>query len=45
MRARRRALLADRGHLRSVLRAGSERAQAVADETLGHVHSLMHTAY
>jgi tryptophanyl-tRNA synthetase len=45
VRARRCALLADRGHLRSVLRAGSERAQAIADDTLGHVHTLMHTAY
>ena len=45
IRARRRELLADRGHLRSVLRAGSERARAIADDTLAQVHARMHTAY
>jgi tryptophanyl-tRNA synthetase len=45
VRARRRELLADRAHLRDVLRAGSERARAVADDTLAQVHTLMHTAY
>ncbi len=44
-RARRRALLADRGHLRAVLRAGSERAAAVAEDTLARVRALMHTSY
>jgi tryptophanyl-tRNA synthetase len=45
VRARRRELIADRGYLRAVLRAGSERARAIADNTLTQVHRLMHTAY
>jgi tryptophanyl-tRNA synthetase len=45
VRARRRELLADRSHLRAVLRAGSERAAAIADDTLTRVRTLMHTAY
>ncbi len=45
VRARRRELMADRGYLRAVLRCGSERARAIADDTLAQVHSLMHTAY
>ena len=45
VRARRRELLADRGYLRTVLRAGSERARAIADDTLAQVHALMHTVY
>jgi tryptophanyl-tRNA synthetase len=44
-RARRRALLADRGHLRAVLRAGSGRAAAIAEDTLARVRALMHTSY
>jgi tryptophanyl-tRNA synthetase len=45
VRARRRELIADRGYLRAVLRSGSERARAIAEDTLAHVHTLMHTAY
>jgi tryptophanyl-tRNA synthetase len=45
VRARRRELMADRGYLRAVLRRGSERARAIADDTLAQVHALMHTAY
>lgn len=45
VRARRRELLADRAYLRAVLRAGSERARAIADDTLTQVHALMHTVY
>jgi tryptophanyl-tRNA synthetase len=45
VRARRRELIADRGYLRAVLRCGSERARAIADDTLAQVHALMHTAY
>ena len=45
VRARRRELMADRGYLRAVLRCGSERARAIADDTLAQVHALMHTAY
>ncbi|MFJ1707947.1 tryptophan--tRNA ligase [Kitasatospora sp. NPDC088346] len=41
LRARRTALAADRGHLRQVLRAGSERANAVADTTLAEVRAAM----
>jgi tryptophanyl-tRNA synthetase len=44
-RARRRALLEDRGHLRQVLRDGTDTARAMAVETLGAVHRLMHIAY
>jgi tryptophanyl-tRNA synthetase len=45
MRARRAALATDRGHLRSVLRAGNERASAIAEATLQTVQDLMHTRY
>jgi tryptophanyl-tRNA synthetase len=45
VRARRRELIADRGYLRAVLRSGSERARAIAEDTLAQVHALMHTAY
>jgi tryptophanyl-tRNA synthetase len=45
IRARRRELIADRGHLRSVLRTGSARAAAIAEDTLARVQALMHTAY
>jgi tryptophanyl-tRNA synthetase len=44
-RARRAELAADRGFLRQVLRAGNERAAALADETLTGVQRLMHTRY
>jgi tryptophanyl-tRNA synthetase len=45
VRRRRRDLIADRGHLRAVLRAGSERAAEIAQSTLAQVQALMHTAY
>jgi tryptophanyl-tRNA synthetase len=45
IRARRAELTADRGFLRQVLRAGNERAGALADETLSAVQRLMHTRY
>ncbi|MGW4897763.1 tryptophan--tRNA ligase [Kitasatospora sp. NPDC004240] len=41
IRARRADLAADRGHLRAVLRAGAERANAVADATLTEVRAVM----
>jgi tryptophanyl-tRNA synthetase len=44
-RARRRALIEDRGYLRQVLRDGTETARAIAAETLAAVQRLMHTAY
>jgi hypothetical protein len=37
--------LADRAYPRTVLRAGSERARAIADDTLAQGHALMHTVY
>jgi tryptophanyl-tRNA synthetase len=45
IRARRSALIADRGHLRQVLRRGNASANELADATLGDVRRLMHTAY
>jgi len=45
VRARRRTLIADRGQLRAVLRAGSGRAAAIAEDTLAGVRRLMHTVY
>ncbi|WBP88774.1 tryptophan--tRNA ligase [Kitasatospora cathayae] len=41
LRARRAELAADRGHLRQVLRAGAERANAIADATLAEVREVM----
>ncbi|MDH6126550.1 tryptophan--tRNA ligase [Kitasatospora sp. GP82] len=41
IRARRAELAADRAHLRAVLRAGNERANAVADVTLAEVREVM----
>ncbi|WP_373311198.1 tryptophan--tRNA ligase [Kitasatospora indigofera] len=41
IRARRAELAADRGHIRQVLRAGAERANAVADATLAEVRAAM----
>jgi len=38
-------LVADRGHLRSVLRDGSQTARAIAQQTLAAVTEAMHTAY
>lgn len=43
LRARREAYLADRAHLRQVLRAGNQRAGAVAEETLREVRTAMKT--
>lgn len=45
IRARRAELAADPGYLRDVLRGGSERARAIAEQTLGDVRRLMHTDY
>jgi tryptophanyl-tRNA synthetase len=45
VRTRRRTLIADRGHLRAVLRAGSARASEIAEDTLARVRALMHTVY
>jgi tryptophanyl-tRNA synthetase len=44
-RARRRALIADRGYLRQVLRGGTDAARALAVETLAAVQRFMHTDY
>ncbi|MFF2042344.1 tryptophan--tRNA ligase [Kitasatospora sp. NPDC058170] len=41
IRARRAELAADRGYIRQVLRAGAERANAVADATLTEVRDVM----
>ncbi|MFJ8434425.1 tryptophan--tRNA ligase [Kitasatospora sp. NPDC094019] len=41
IRARRAELAADRGHIRQVLRTGSERANAIADATLTEVRAVM----
>jgi tryptophanyl-tRNA synthetase len=45
VRARRAALAADLGYVRSVLRAGNERARAVADATLTDVRAAMAMNY
>jgi tryptophanyl-tRNA synthetase len=45
IRARRAELAGERDYLRSVLRAGNERAREIAVATLGTVHELMHTSY
>ncbi|UVY83315.1 tryptophan--tRNA ligase [Brachybacterium sp. NBEC-018] len=45
LRARRAELERDPGHLFSVLRAGNERANAVAEETLAHVREVMGMVY
>ncbi len=41
----RRELAADRAYLRAVLRRGSDRAAALAEDTLRQVRELMHMAY
>ncbi|MEU6972520.1 tryptophan--tRNA ligase [Kitasatospora aureofaciens] len=41
LRVRRAELATDRGHLRQVLRAGAERANAIADATLAEVREVM----
>jgi tryptophanyl-tRNA synthetase len=43
VRARRAAYFADRAHLRQILRAGNERANAIAEETLREVRTAMRT--
>jgi tryptophanyl-tRNA synthetase len=45
IRSRRAELAADRGYLREILRAGNERASAIAEGTLAEVRRLMHTEY
>ena len=45
IRARRTALIQERGYLREVLNAGARTAGAIATETLGSVRRLMHTSY
>ena len=45
VRARRAELVADEGHLLAVLRAGNERARAVADATLDEVRAAMQMVY
>ncbi|MDG4858617.1 tryptophan--tRNA ligase [Streptomyces sp. T-3] len=45
LRARRAEYAADRTYLRSVLRAGNERANAIAEATLTEVRAAMGTAY
>jgi tryptophanyl-tRNA synthetase len=45
VRARRAELAADPGYLRTVLAAGNERANAIADDTLRAVRGLMHQQY
>jgi tryptophanyl-tRNA synthetase len=45
LRARRAALAAERGYLRSVLAAGNEKASAIGAETLTAVRELMHQRY
>jgi tryptophanyl-tRNA synthetase len=45
IRARRDELILDPSYLREILRAGNERANALANETLTAVRQLMHTFY
>jgi tryptophanyl-tRNA synthetase len=45
VRARREEVADDRDYLRSILRAGNERARELAAETLSAVHGLMHADY
>lgn len=45
IRARRAEYARDRGELRRVLRAGNERANAVADATLAEVRAAMNSDY
>jgi tryptophanyl-tRNA synthetase len=45
LRARRQEVADERDYLRSVLRAGNERARELAAETLSAVHGLMHADY
>jgi tryptophanyl-tRNA synthetase len=45
IRARRDDLVSEHAYLRSVLRAGNQRAREIAATTLDTVHELMHTTY
>jgi tryptophanyl-tRNA synthetase len=45
LRRRRAELMADREHLRAVLREGSQTARGVAQQTLAEVADAMHTTY
>ena len=45
IRAKREALIQDRGYLKAVLTAGTETSRAIAAETLDTVRRLMHTQY
>ncbi len=45
VRQRRSELMADRGHLRAILRDGSEAARSIAQRTLSQVAAGMHTSY
>jgi tryptophanyl-tRNA synthetase len=45
IRARRAELTGDRGYLREVLATGTQRACAIAEQTLAGVRRLMHTSY
>ncbi|MFG2570908.1 tryptophan--tRNA ligase [Streptomyces sp. NPDC048567] len=45
IRARRNAYANDRGYLRTILREGNERANAVADKTLAEVRAAMNSHY
>ena len=45
IRARRTDLAGEHAYLRSVLRAGNDRAREIASATLDNVHELMHTSY
>jgi tryptophanyl-tRNA synthetase len=45
IRVRRSELIADRGHLRDVLRAGSAQVRELADDTLARVHERIHAVY
>ncbi len=45
IRDRRDALIRDRGHLRRILRDGSDTARSIAQDTLAQVTAAMHTNY
>ncbi|WP_055589437.1 tryptophan--tRNA ligase [Streptacidiphilus griseoplanus] len=45
IRARRRQLAQDRGHIRQVLREGNQRANAIAEATLDEVRTAMNSRY
>ena len=45
IRARRKDVAKERDYLRSILRAGNERARGIAADTLAAVHHLMHMDY